>query len=292
MGRFESVACFADSSEARERMACARLATPVNPSKPTVVSPSVAALALRPRVLGKLSPGGLGIQKKMLESRNEPTISFRINKGLSNSDRATRSSASLGHRIPLLSRVRARRGRKKLPESRNEPTISFRISKLLSDFERAVARSRASEPVRTHYKRAVRGSGFGTEAGPLRSWMGAGIALSLFSAIVHNFFQNKAKKSNGINKTMQKWDKTNPMLGGGLPGVLTTYAIASAIAGRCSGRAVPSGFSSKQLDAPVVQERGVHGRSDVYYRSAGEGRMIFTAERVFEADALGYRGRI
>ena len=243
MGRFESVACFADSSEARERMACARLATPVNPTKPTVVSPSVAALALRPRVLGKLSPGGLGIQKKMLESRNEPTISFRI-------------------------------------------------SKLLSDFERAVARSRASEPVRTHYKRAVRGSGFGTEAGPLRSWMGAGIALSLFSAIVHNFFQNKARKSNGINKTIQKWDKTNPMLGGGLPGALTTYAIASAIAGRCSGRAVPSGFSSKQLDAPVVQERGVHGRSDVYYRSAGEGRMIFTAERVFEADALGYRGRI
>jgi len=291
MGRFESVACFADSSEARERMACARLATPVNPSKPTVVSPSVAALALRPRVLGKLSPGGLGIQKKMLESRNEPTISLRINKGLSNSDRATRSSASLGHRIPLLSRVRARRGRKKLPESRNEPTISFRISKLLSDFERAVARSRASEPVRTHYKRTVRGSGFGTEAGPFApGWELE--SPSHFSAIVHNFFQNKAKKSNGINKTMQKWDKTNPMLGGGLPGVLTTYAIASAIAGRCSGRAVPSGFSSKQLDAPVVQERGVHGRSDVYYRSAGEGRMIFTAERVFEADALGYRGRI
>ena len=181
-------------------MACARLATPVNPSKPTVVSPRVAALALRPRVLGKLSPGGLGIQKKMLESRNEPTISFRINKGLSNSDRATRSSASLGHRIPLLSRVRARRGRKKLPESRNEPTISFRISKLLSDFERAVARSRASEPVRTHYKRAVRGSGFGTEAGPLRSWMGAGIALSLLG----NCAQFLSKQSQEV-----KWNQQN-----------------------------------------------------------------------------------
>src|SRR6516164_8622658 len=72
MGRFESVACFADSSEARERMACARLATQVNPSKPTVVSPSVAALALRPRVLGKLSPGGLGIQKKCLNRGTNP----------------------------------------------------------------------------------------------------------------------------------------------------------------------------------------------------------------------------